>query len=521
MRIRNIILTVLAVASMVGVVQLRAEKLVLVTTNDTHSQIDPTDDDNLGGVLRRKVVIDSIREANPNVLLIDLGDVVQGTLYFNNDKGDIENRMMNELGYDIRILGNHEFDNGVDELARTWRNNTSVNITTNYDLSNTPLKDMFERHLIKQYGDKRVGFLGINLQPKGMISEGNYDGVEYIDAMKAANMMAWYLKNYEKCDMVIALTHIGYPDEDTGASDTQLAAASEDIDIILGGHSHTIIDTKAPNDTIPWILPAADGDSILVTQAGKSGKYVGVVEIDLDDETADYRLIRIDSRLDSRIDPRLDAIIEPYRQRVDSIMRVPVSRTRHALEKDSPELSNWVADFIRDRGSEITGAPVDFAIANKGGIRRGLPKGTVTEGQIISMLPFNNYIVVLDIKGSDLIKNFEVMIKTAGNGLSSEADVVYDPIGKRIVSATIDGKPIDPDSTYRIATIDYLANGGDYMEPLKNGKVVFRSDNKVYNDLLTMLTTGKYRKKTIKSENRVRMRPVAKTVDLSKVTKKD
>lgn len=482
----------------------KAEKLVLLITNDTHSQIDPTDDDDLGGILRRKVVVDSVRSANPNVMLIDMGDVVQGTLYFNLYGGEVENRMMNELGYDIRILGNHEFDNGVSELAKNWKGQNSVNITTNYKITDPELAPLFRPYLIKEFGDKKIGFIGINLNPKGMISEGNYDGIEYLDAMKAANATAWHLKHNEGVDMVMALTHIGYLPSGTGTSDTELAAATEDIDIILGGHSHTLINPASANSE-PWILPTADGDSIPVTQAGKSGKYVGLVEIDLDTKATDYSLIRIDSRLDDRIDPALEAVLVPYRQGVDEIMKRPVAKASRPLDKESEGLLNYVADFIRDRGRQLDPA-LDFAIVNKGGIRRSLPKGTVTEGQIQSMLPFNNRIVVLEISGKDILENFGIMTETDGNGVSSEVEVAYEPRSGEILSARLNGKDIDPAATYRVATIDYLANGGDYMTPLTRAVRTAESPNVVYVDLLEFIKNGKYKGKTINPSDKKRMR---------------
>ena len=472
-----------------------AQKLVIVGTNDTHSQIDPTDDTDMGGILRRKVVIDSIRGANENVLVVDLGDAVQGTMYFNLFGGDVENMAMNELGYDIRILGNHDFDNGMSELKRNYMNVTSELLSTNYKFDDADLAKAFKPYIIKEIDGKKIAFIGINLQPKGMISEGNYDGVTYLDAMKAANATAWHLKHNENADMVVALTHIGYAPSGTGTSDTELAAVSEDIDLIMGGHSHTLVNPK--KSEYAWKLPSADDDMVVVTQAGKSGQNVAVVEIDFADKNIDYKLIPVDSRLDNRLDNALNAKIEPYRKEVDAIMNKPVGKLAYALDKNSEELLNFVADFIRDRGKQLY-PTVDFAIVNKGGIRRGLPKGTITQGQIQSMLPFNNKVVVLEIKGKDILDNLDIMAVIGGNGLSSEAMVVYNAETGKVEKALIGGKPIDPDKTYYLATIDYLANGGDYMTPLTKGKWLAQSQDKVYDDLLETLTKGKYKGKTIK-----------------------
>ena len=243
-------------------------RLVILHTNDTHSQIDPDDKDGLGGAGRRKVVVDSVRAAEENVLLIDAGDVVQGTLYFNLFGGEVENRMMNLLGYDMRILGNHEFDNGSEALAQMLTDPEAELLATNYDLSAGPLADKFKKYSIREIEGRRIGFIAINLAPKGMISEGNYDGVAYLDAIEAANASAWWLKHIEGCDMVVAITHIGY-DPSMPPGDKTLASESSDIDIIIGGHSHDLIDPLT--DKYEWRVKNRNGRDVLVTQAGKSG----------------------------------------------------------------------------------------------------------------------------------------------------------------------------------------------------------------------------------------------------------
>ena len=501
---RFLLIFSLAVVSVCVAPARETNKLVIIGTNDTHSQIDPDDEDNKGGVLRRKVVIDSIRAANPNVLLVDMGDPVQGTMYFNLYGGEVENMVMNELGYDIRILGNHDFDNGMTELVKNLKNVKSELLSTNYKFSDPEVAAMFKPYIVKDINGKKIAFIGINLQPKGMISDGNYDGVEYLDAIKAANSTAWHLKHNEGADMVIALTHIGYLPTGTGTSDKELATVSEDIDVILGGHSHTLLNPADKAKSLPWILPTADSDKVLVTQTGKAGKYVAVVEIDLDTDKADYKIIPIDSRLDNRLDADLDAKIAPYRLEVEKIMERPVGKSSMALDKESQELLNLVADFIRDRGNEMS-PKVDFAFINKGGIRRGLPKGKITQGQIQTMLPFNNKVVVMEISGKDILETLEIMARTGGNGVSSEMFVEYEPQSGKILKATVNGKNINADKTYKIATIDYLANGGDYMQPLTNGKWVAESPNIVYEDFLEMLTKGKYKGKTLVPQTRQRM----------------
>jgi 5'-nucleotidase len=484
-----------------------ADKLVILHTNDTHSQIDPTDSDNLGGVLRRKVVIDSVRAAEKNCLLVDAGDVVQGSLYFNLKGGEVEQRLMNEMGYDLRILGNHEFDNGVDSLAFMLKDSKAENLSTNYDFTDTKLAQIFKPYSIRTFGDKRIGFIAINLDPKGIIDDDNSQGVVFKDAVKAANSAAWWLKNIEKVDGVVALTHIGYtPSVEPG--DSALAASSENIDLIIGGHSHTLLDPSSPKASQPTLVKNLAGKDVLIAQVGKSGKYIGKVELDMDNMTAREELIRIDSRLDSRIDRNLAAVIELYRQGVDSLNSVKVARSAILLEQKGMPILNFVADFIYDRGCQLADG-VDFALINKGGIRRDLPKGDITEGQIITTLPFNNRIVVMDIKGKDLRAAFDVMATVDGNGVSRQIEATFVPgTDAHAVEILLNGKSLEDNKTYRVATIDYMANGGDYMVTLKNHTEIARSKSVVYKDLLTYLRSGKMKGKKINPSATRRMHPV-------------
>ncbi|MDO5395479.1 MAG: bifunctional UDP-sugar hydrolase/5'-nucleotidase [Bacteroidales bacterium] len=482
------------------------DDLVIIHTNDTHSQLDPDDETDLGGIGRRKVLIDSIRKAHDNVMLVDAGDVVQGSLYFNLHHGEIENKLMDKLGYDLRILGNHEFDDGMEMLKKNIIDTKSQWLSTNYKFADPELAGKFSPFTIRNFDGKRIGFIALNLEPKGMISEGNYDGVEYVDPYKAANATAWALKNLDSCDVVVALTHIGYLPTGTGTSDLQLATNSRDIDVIIGGHSHTTIDPAAKDPRKPWLVPNADGRMILVTQTGKSGKNIGEVTINLDDLTSSYKLIPVTSRLDDRIDDDIVEMIAPYKAGVDSLMTLKVAESAVAMAKDSNELLNFLSDYMAVRGKQLAGKKIDFGMVNVGGVRRGLPKGDISEGQILMMLPFNNKIEVLEIKGKDLLENFDVMARDGSASVSAEVEAVYDPLTHKCTGVFIAGKPVDPNKTYYMATIDYLANGGDYMTPLTRAKKVAVSPNKFSTDFLDYLRKN-YKGKVINPSSVQRIHP--------------
>lgn len=500
---KKILLSLVAAVAIAGQpVYGENEKLVILHTNDTHSQIDPNEK-NLGGIVRRKVLVDSVRAAEKNVVLIDAGDAVQGTLYFSLFGGAVENKMMNALGYDIQILGNHEFDNGMDALAKYVDGVNAVMLTSNYRLDKSTLAGKFRPYVIKQFGDRRVGIIAINLIPKGMIADANTVGVEYIDGIKTANSFAWILKHYEGVDVVVAVTHVGY-EHQPGVSDVDLARNSEDIDVIIGGHSHTLLNPNSKSSK-PCRIPNLKGDSVLVAQMNKGGVYLGEITIDLSTGAKSSRLIPVDSRLDSRIDVELAAELAPYRAAVDSVMSIPVGRAAVDFPTSEPGLLNLASDFVRVRGSELVGETVDLGVMNKGGLRRSLPKGTITKGSIMQIMPFDNKVEVIELSGSDLAAAMDVMASRHGDGVSSNVKAKINPETGRCETVTIDGKPIVPNKIYRIATIDYLANGGDYMVPFTKGEKVALSQNVVYDDFIKYLQSKPMKGKKLRPDNTKRM----------------
>lgn len=499
--IKNILssLLVLLSGAFVGV---RADNLVILHTNDTHSQIEPTDK-NLGGVQRRKALVDSVRSVHKNVMLVDAGDMVQGTLYFTLFNGEVETKVMNYLKYDIQILGNHEFDNGVDALAKIFGGINAKRLSTNYNFTDTPLAPLFSSYDIREFGNRKIGFIAINLDPKGMISDRNRRGVEFLDIIKAANSTAWHLKHNEKVDLVVMLSHIGY-DNENGVTDTELVAASEDIDIVIGGHSHTVINPSSPNSK-SWLVKNAVGKDVLVAQTGSAGRNVGEIDIDLDSLSAVSRLLQVDSRYDKYFDSVLDDILKPYKVKVQEYS-VPIAKTTTGLSRKNCSFLNWATDYVKHRGNELLkGAKVDIALMNKGGIRCDFPLGVITKGLVMQAFPFKNRVVVIELKGQDLLDAFDVMATRGGDGVSKGVEITFDSKTSKCVSATLNGKPIEAEKNYLVATIDYLANGGDYMSSLTNGVLLAQSQNVVYDDMIQYISKLK---KPIKADETVRMKAV-------------
>lgn len=478
-------------AAIVSLPSVATDRVVILHTNDTHSQIDP-DESGLGGIVRRKALVDSVRRAEPATLLVDAGDAVQGSLYFTIFKGKVEQMALNNLGYDIQIPGNHEFDNGMEAMTECYADALPTVISSNNDFSATPLRDYVRNYAIKQVGDKRIGFFGLNINPEGMISDRNSRGVVYHDALEAANTAADYLRRVGKVDAVVAVTHIGYTGDPNsgGRLDPEIAAKSRGIDVIVGGHSHTDL---RPGDSLTHIANL-DGDTVLVVQNAKGGKEVGEVELIFGTNgkiaAKNWRKLRVDSRLDSHADPTLSAMLMPYRMKVDSV----ASTVTAPIDGDfSPtEMLNFASDYVMERGRRLVGNKrIDLSIMNKGGIRRNFTGNELTVGEIISTFPFENRVVVLEIKGSDLSAVFDIMARQKGNGISHNAKATFKPDFSGCEKVEINGRPIDPNRTYRVATIDYLAGGGDNMTPLKNGRIIAESPVILYRDMLDHLSGNK------------------------------
>lgn len=276
MRRRFIIGLAVAVALLSGCAGMGSKELVILHTNDTHSQIETIRTGRgkgLGGVDRRAEYIDQVRKDHRNVLLLDAGDWDQGTPYFTVFKGDMEIELMNAMGYDAACLGNHEFDNGQEELARRLAMAEFPVVCANYDFSETPLADYVKPYVIIKKGGLKIGVFGLLVNINSNVSAKARQGLEFKNPVEVSNELAKMLKEEQKCDLVIALSHLGYSAYNPkAASDINLAQNTRNIDIIVGGHSHTFLKEEK-------IFQNLDGKDVVVLQAGAQGEYVGRLDL--------------------------------------------------------------------------------------------------------------------------------------------------------------------------------------------------------------------------------------------------
>lgn len=470
----------------------KSNELVILHTNDTHSLIDP-DANGEGGVLQRKAIIDSVRGAEKNVVLVDAGDVVQGTLYFKFFKGDVEYPLMNMMGYDIQILGNHEFDNGMDDMAEHYRQLKADRLSANYDFSGTAMDGLMKPYVVKNIGGKKVGFIGINIDPSSLISNQNYQGMKFSDPVDTANRLATMLKKDKKVDLVVAVTHIGARKENEKPTDYELAAASKDIDLIIGAHSHTVIRPDNADPDYPSIVKNIEGRPVMIAQTGRYGKNLGYIKIDLDrlgsstPEEFEQRLIPVTDRFPAeKLDRKMNDFISPYREHLAEIDRHVIGRADTDMDANARTGSyvNWSADFAKWygdlksdslRSAGVNVPRVDMGMMNVGGIRHSMKKGDVTEGRMLATFPFANHMVIIRIKGRDFADAMQIAASKGGEAVSDEIRVLTDGNGK-VEKILISGEELDPERDYYLSTIDYLAWGNDDFTPLAKGELVWRDD---------------------------------------------
>lgn len=255
-----------------------AKKITILHTNDVHSHIDPfpvSDPKypNMGGAARRATLIESIRRENANVLLLDAGDIFQGTPYFNYYGGELELKLMSMMKYDLATLGNHDFDNGLEGFLAQLPHASFEFVSANYDFKNTILDGQIKPYKIFIKDGIKIGIFGLGIELKGLVDPANYKETVYNDPLKVAQDMAKTLRHTEKCDLVICLSHLGfiYNNEPTKVNDLMLARNTKDIDLIIGGHTHTFLNK-------PYIEKNIDGKEVLVNQVGCYGLNLGQID---------------------------------------------------------------------------------------------------------------------------------------------------------------------------------------------------------------------------------------------------
>ncbi|WP_171228387.1 bifunctional UDP-sugar hydrolase/5'-nucleotidase [Ruegeria sp. HKCCA4008] len=470
-------------------------KLTILHTNDIHSRIesinkyDSTCDAEgeaegkcFGGVARLKTMVDARRDAlaDQNVLLLDAGDPFQGSLYYTTYKGAAEAEFMEAIGYDVMAVGNHEFDDGPEGLATFIDAVSFPVISGNLDLSSSAeLKDKVGNHVVLDVGGQKVGIISALATDTVETSSPGKD-VIFKDEIESLQADVAALQD-EGVNIIIALNHVGL------AKDLEIAEQVPGLDLVVGGHSHTLLSNT--QEGAAGSYPMMVGD-VPIVQAYAYSKYLGEITLTFDD---DGNLILAEGEpilLDASVTPDADIVarvaemgapIEEMKQRVVASSAAAIEGDRAVCRVQECAMGNLVADAmlarVADQGAQI-------AIANSGGLRASIDEGEVTMGEVLTVLPFQNTLSTFEITGQTVIDALENGVSQVEEvkgrfpqvaGLRFTWDPSVAPNEGRIIDVMVaegDGfVPIDPNKTYLVVTNNYVRNGGD-------GYSMFEGDDK-------------------------------------------
>ena len=258
------------------------KKITILHTNDVHSHIDPFPENdpinpNSGGVVARSNLINSLKKENPNTLILDAGDVFQGTPYFNFFEGEVELKLMSKMGYNASTLGNHEFDNGIEKLAKSLKYANFSFLNSNYTFNNTALENKIDRYKIFNIDDVKIGVFGLGIELNGLVEKKLYKGINYLDPIEISTDITNKLKFNHNCDLIICLSHLGFKHDNlpNKISDFKLAKATKDIDLIIGGHTHTFMKK-------PVVIDNLENKKVIINQVGCHGLFLGKIDFYFD-----------------------------------------------------------------------------------------------------------------------------------------------------------------------------------------------------------------------------------------------
>jgi 5'-nucleotidase len=461
---------------------LAADRFQILHTNDIHGRLDSlrvttgASGFDQGGLALIGGMIERHRERAPGrTLVLDAGDAWVGQLISSIDKGRSMVAAMSMAGYDAQALGNHDFDWGQEELAARAKEASFPLLTANVIQESTGDPPPFAKpFVVKDLGIARVAVIGLTYPSSSIIRAASVKGLRFTSPIEAAKR---YLPEMRKqADVIVALTHLGLEGGSARLEgDTALAAAVPEIDLIVGGHDHQAFRTA---------MSAADTK---IFQAGANGENVGRVEVTVDPATKRVTAVKGSDILlavsTGAAEPHsgIAKLVAERRAEADKYANRVLGRTEEFLQQDrdmNSPLGNLVVDALLEYG-KAQGWASDLAFYNGAGIRASIGIGEVTYGKLAEVLPFGNTVLSVDLTGAQVKEVMEGMAGSAGRLFIAGGTMEYrfsDPAGRRVLSATVGGAPLDLAKTYRVVTIDYLHGGGDGHTGFKNGTNVIYGD---------------------------------------------
>jgi 2',3'-cyclic-nucleotide 2'-phosphodiesterase (5'-nucleotidase family) len=451
-----------------------ADTLTILHINDFHGRLLPYLDKTIdpssqvGGAAYLGQAINDERKKNPgSTILLSAGDMFQGTPISNLFRGKPVLDFMNLIGFDAMAMGNHELDWGLDVFGDIMAGAKFPILSANIvDSKNDTLPGVRPYVIIERKGYK-IGVIGFTTP--SVLHMVNQKFLKGRKVLKPELLLPAIINDVKAkgADVVVLLNHLGFDE------DKQVASAASGIDVIIGGHSHTAVSE------------AVSVENTLVAQAGSNGIYLGVANVTLEKRDGHTTVLEkkgflktIIAKADTPYDSAIALMAKNYSDKIKDRFQEVVGETTADLMRYGEDGESNIGNAITDAMREATGANVAFH--NPGGIRADIPKGKITMEQVYTVLPFDNVIVTMDLSGSDLLSLFETG-SGVGRGVLqvSGARIVYDPslpLGKRVVEALVNGKPVDMAKVYRVVTNDFLSAGGDKFQAFQNGKNVTQGE---------------------------------------------
>nr|WP_279326048.1 5'-nucleotidase C-terminal domain-containing protein [Bacillus sp. FJAT-47783] len=440
------------------------KEINILHTNDSHARVFEGKYDGMG-FAKLSTLINQFEEENEHSLLLDAGDTFHGTTFATLEEGSSIVEVMNKIGYDSMAAGNHDFNYGYNRLLELEEMADFPVLSANVIYEDTG-ELVLDPYTIKTVDGIKFGIFGLSTpETHYKTHPKNVEGLTFTDPVKAAKKMVKELQSKD-VDVIIALTHLG---TDASSTDTSLKVAqgAPGIDLIVDGHSHTVDDIE--------------NSGTLIVSAGEYLKNLGVVELTFDDNneliSREASRITKDEAANIEPDPAVEAVIKEIQEAQEELLAEEIGKTNVKLDGEREQVragETNLGNLITDAMLEETGA--DVALMNGGGIRASIDKGVITKGDVITVLPFGNYIQTLEVHGSAIKEALE-------NGVSAYPEVkgafphvagisfaidVDKPAGERVHSIKINGEPMDMDAIYTLATNDFLAAGGDEYTVLSN-----------------------------------------------------
>lgn len=460
--------------------------LRLLHTNDHHAHLEPVNVNNhqLGGIAQRKTLIDSLRnQSKTPTLLLDAGDIFQGTLYFNQYLGQADLPFYNQLNYAAVALGNHEFDRGQKVLSDFIKKAKFPLLSANLNIDpKSPLSGLVKPWVIVPVQGEKIGIFGLTTEETANLSSPG-QGVTFTNSIETAKKTVEILRQ-KGVNKIIALTHIGFE------MDLNLARQVNGIDIIIGGHSHTPLgSTPNAQNSYPVVEKTPNGNQVLVVTDWEWGKYLGDLEVKFDQAGKviawNGSLYPVDGKI--KADPSFTEQLQTFSTPLNILRETIIGKTaillegsRDKIRTQETNLGNLIADAVLQQ-LKFDGGQI--AILNGGGIRASIPAGNITVSQVIEVLPFGNTIGRVDLTGKQIQQALEHGVSKVELGEGQFPQVaglrfVYNPkspAGSRIVSVAVfdqngTEKPLNPNATYRVVTNSFLMTGGDGYDMMMAGK---------------------------------------------------